>query len=435
MTNKNNTVAVIKFILCSLLGVVAFFVPIEVGGKSVVLLDHITKYIQSFPYIYYWPLFIAALSVVLLSRQKTKSAVTYFGMAVGALAFLLFTMAIWKWEWVPAFLMEKDMLPFLFNKLVVPISIILPIGAVFLIFLLYYGLMEFVSVFARPFMMPIWKTSGRSAIDAVTSFVGSYSLALIITDRNYKEGFYSPKEAAIIATGFSTVSLPFMLIVSSTLKLSEHWGLYFFTTFFVTFLVTAISARIPPISRMSGVAKKPETDVPSGTSSWQHAVSSGVKASSESKPLYVNLFEMLKDSVIILTKILPFVVVLGTIGLLLTKFTPVFTWIGYLLWPFLQLTFLEIPPEIPAAIASGFAEMFLPAIITGALDAPLSMRLIVGVCSISSIIFLSATIPCVLSTSIPLNIMHLTAIWFIRTALSIVFTGWLIHLYSLLNWL
>ncbi len=27
-------------------------------------------------------------------------------------------------------------------------------------------------------MKPIWKTPGRSAIDAVASFVGSYSLAL-----------------------------------------------------------------------------------------------------------------------------------------------------------------------------------------------------------------------------------------------------------------
>lgn len=47
---------------------------------------------------------------------------------------------------------------------------------------------------------------GRSAIDAVASFVNNYSLALLLTDRVYREGRYTAREAAIIATGFSTVS-------------------------------------------------------------------------------------------------------------------------------------------------------------------------------------------------------------------------------------
>ena len=35
-------------------------------------------------------------------------------------------------------------------------------------------------------MKPIWKTPGRSAIDAIASFVGSYSLVLLITNRVYE---------------------------------------------------------------------------------------------------------------------------------------------------------------------------------------------------------------------------------------------------------
>lgn len=77
-----------------------------------------------------------------------------------------------------------------------------------------YGLLEFIGTFCRPIMRPLWKTPGRSAIDAVASFVGSYSLALLITNRVYKEGKYTTKEAAIIATGFSTVSATFMIIIA-----------------------------------------------------------------------------------------------------------------------------------------------------------------------------------------------------------------------------
>ena len=39
-------------------------------------------------------------------------------------------------------------------------------------------------------------------------------LALLITNRVYKEGKYTTKEAAIIATGFSTVSATFMIIIA-----------------------------------------------------------------------------------------------------------------------------------------------------------------------------------------------------------------------------
>lgn len=103
----------------------------------------------------------------------------------------------------------------------------------------------------QPIMRPFWKTPGRSAVDAVASFVGSYSIGLLITNRIFKEGKYTAKEAAIIATGFSTVSATFMIVVANTLDLMPIWNLYFWTTFFVTFLVTAITVRIWPIRNMS----------------------------------------------------------------------------------------------------------------------------------------------------------------------------------------
>ena len=104
-------------------------------------------------------------------------------------------MAIFGWG--PESFHTPDMLPFVFNKVVIPVTILVPVGAVFLSFLINYGLMEFIGVFMKPVMRPIWKTPGRSAVDAVASFVGSYSVGLLITNRVYKEGFYSEKEACI----------------------------------------------------------------------------------------------------------------------------------------------------------------------------------------------------------------------------------------------
>ncbi|KPC97712.1 Nucleoside recognition [Geobacillus sp. BCO2] len=117
----------------------------------------------------------------------------------------------------PSWLFQPNMGPFLYDKLVISVGLLVPIGSVFLAMLVGYGLLEFVGVWMQPIMRPIWKTPGRSAIDAVASFVGSYSIGLLITNKVFKEGKYTVKEAAIIATGFSTVSVTFMIVVAKTL--------------------------------------------------------------------------------------------------------------------------------------------------------------------------------------------------------------------------
>lgn len=122
--------------------------------------------------------------------------------------------------------------------------------------------MEFIGVFMQPVMKPLWKTPGRSAIEAVASFVGSYSLALLITDKVYQDRKYNAKEASIIATGFSTVSATFMIVVARTLGIMDQWLLYFWITLAITFLVTAITATIFPLS------KKPEEYFPGSTLSF-----------------------------------------------------------------------------------------------------------------------------------------------------------------------
>ncbi len=58
-----------------------------------------------------------------------------------------------------------------------------------------------------------------------------------------------------------------------------------------------------------------------------------------------------------------------------------------------------------------------------------------GVVSISSILFFSAMIPCVLATSIPISVGKMVIIWFERVALSILLAGWLGQLALSQGWL
>lgn len=242
-----------KFFLFSSIGIFMFFIPVTIGGKSTIPLDHLVTAIKdSVPSLApIYALIVMFLGSIYPFIKKTwnKGAVNRVFSILKVFGFIVGVMLYFHLG--PAWLFEKDLGPFLFDKLVIPVSILVPVGSAFLALLVGYGLMEFIGVFCNPIMRPLWKTPGRSAIDAVASFVGSYSIGLLITNRVFKEGKYTIKEACIIATGFSTVSATFMIIVAKTLNIMELWNLYFWTTLVITFIVTAITVRIRPLNSKS----------------------------------------------------------------------------------------------------------------------------------------------------------------------------------------
>lgn len=218
-----------RLFVYSAIGAFVFFFPISYDGKKSIPLDHMVTIIRTYADVLV-PWFILALALYGTVRsivnknwkegplQAVFTALNVVGLVVS------FLMVIGK---LPGVLGNEDIVPFLWNSIATPVGLIVPIGGAFLALLISYGLLEFVGVFMQPIMRPLWRTPGRSAIDAVASFVGSYSLGILITDRVYQRGGYTAREASIIATGFSTVSAAFMVIVAKQLDLMDMWGIYF----------------------------------------------------------------------------------------------------------------------------------------------------------------------------------------------------------------
>jgi len=418
----SRTTAGLKLVIYSFIGIFFFFVPVTIGGKSTILLDHAATALAT-------QLRPVALALVCLLiaygafgpfvTGAWKKNLTEKIFSVLRLLGLVAT-AMYLANIGPALLFTPDMLPFLFDKLVLSVGLIVPIGALALAFLIGYGLLEFTGVIVQPVMRPIWRTPGWSAIDAVASFVGSYSLALLITDRVYKEGKYTAREAAIVATGFSTVSATFMIIVARTLGLMESWNLYFWTTFFVTFIVSAIAARLWPLSRMDHPEDR-DMPLPAGKGRIETAIDAGVTQAQSAPKLLPLLWATFLDGLRMASMILPSIMAVGLLGLLAAKYTPLFDVLGLALYPFTWLAQFSDPMLAAKSMAAGLAEMFLPAILLK--DADVALKFVAAVVSVSQVLFLSASIPCVLATSVPLKFRDLIIIWYIRTALSILLTA------------
>ncbi len=427
-------IALIQLIVFSAIGLVMFFVPFTIGEKSTILFDHGATYLvtqqHTLAVFLLFLLMIYGVGKPIYDGSWRKNITNMILTAFKIIGLVLAIMYIT--DMAPAIIMEKDMLPFLFEKLALPVGMIVPIGALILAFLLGFGLLEMFGVLMQPIMKPIWKTPGSSAIDAVASFVGSYSIGLLITNRVYLQNQYSVREAIIIATGFSTVSAAFMVIVAKTLGLMEFWNLFFWSTLIITFIVTAITARIPPIRGFDDSASRPNLDNQQGNR-LAAAYHLGLATSRRATDLKQIMWSNFRDGLTMAAAIVPSIIAVGLTGLLLAKYTPVFDALGLLLYPFTWVTGMPEPLVAAKGMSAGLAEMFLPALLLT--EAEVLTRYVAGVVSISSVLFFSAMIPCVLATEIPLSVPKMVIIWFERVALSILIAAPFGHLAIYLGWI
>lgn len=417
--NINN---LLKFLLFSLIGIFTFFIPITINGVSSIPLDHIVTYVQTVfsDAVPYYALIMIIFGAIypFINRTWNKDIVnivlSLFKISGAAVTVML------VFQFGPGWLLDPNIGPYLFEKLVIPVGVLVPIGAVFLALLVGYGLLEFFGVLLQSVMRPIWKVPGRSAVDAVASFIGSYSVGLLITNRVFKEGKYTIKEATIIATGFSTVSVTFMIVIANTLGLMGIWNMYFWVTLFVTFLVTAITVRMWPLNKLSEEyydgEGHPEENIKKNRIkvAWSQAMEVADQAPAISKNIWMNF----KDGLIMTMAILPSIMSIGLLGLILAEYTSVFDILGYIFYPFTWIMQVPEPLLAAKAAATEIAEMFLPALLVT--DAPLITKFVIATLSVSAILFFSALIPCILSTEIPVSVPKLIVIWIERTILTII---------------
>lgn len=411
----------VKFIVLSMIGIFMFFIPISSNGTTTIpiefLVSYLTGHFMSVGRFYALTIILLASVMPFIKKSWNKDKVTTifsFTKILGA----VFTIIVFSGVG-PEAIIRNDHGPFLFESLAVQVGTLIPIGAVFLTCLMNYGFIDFIGQFLRPVMRTIWKTPGRSAVDAVASFMGSTAVGMLITNEMYKEGKYNTREASIIATGFSTVCVSFFVIVAKTANIMHLWTPFFFTSLIVTFLVTAIVARLYPLSLKPTTYYQEQDGYPEEKlqgNLFKAAWMEGVRICSEAGPIIPNVIRNIRNSFGLVFEVLPNFMSIGLVALILADYTPVFDWLGYIFYPITLL--LRIPEPLLAAKAAflGLAEMYLPVLVVS--NAPELTRFIISVMSITQVLMFSTTIPCVVATEIPVTIKDMVIIWLERTVLS-----------------
>lgn len=293
----------------------------------------------------------------------------------------------------------------------------------FLPLLMEFGSMDYLGTLIRKFMKPLFKVPGRSAIDAIASWIGSGPVGVVITDKQYREGYYTSQEAAIISVCFSLVSLPFAVFIASFLNITKSFILFYGTISIASFIAALVLPRIYPLNKkstkyMDGMESNINEEVPEGRKLHEWAVEKGVERAEQAPSLGGLLISGFKTVVDVYFSLMPIVLLLGTSALIVAEYTPVFSLLSKPLVPIFNI--MQVPDAASAASATivGFADMFLPAIFVKGSEFEIT-RFIIGALSFTQLVYLTETGAIILRSKIPVNFLDLLIIFIQRTLITL----------------
>lgn len=433
-----------KFLLPSLIGAFAFLFPVRDDGVFTIpmalLSGRLTTALES--HMHFIVLAIIAVSAVVSTwvtltpwgkgvegRLGTIFRVSGVWLVIRLLGFAMAVMIVFQIGPEPIWADNTGrVVLFDLAKVIVTIFVV----ASFLMPLLTdYGLMELVGTVLSPLFRFAFRLPGRSCIDALASWMSSAPVGILITSLQYDKGNYSGREAAVIATNFSVVSVPFCVIVADFVGLSHRFLEYYMTVVLCGLVAAVITPRIPPLSRIpddySPAGKQLEEAPIAQEGLLRAGLNAALRKSADAPALGSLLRTAVHNLFDVWFGLMPALIAIGTTGLVVAEYTPFFQWLSYpLVW---VLDLLQVPESAKAApaLVVGFADMFLPAVLASSIESELT-RFVIASVSITQLIYMTEVGVMILKTQIPLNLLNLAQVFLLRTMITLPIAVAIAHL-------
>ncbi|GAA0785324.1 MULTISPECIES: YjiH family protein [Pseudomonadati] len=313
-------------------------------------------------------------------------------------------------------LVYNDLLPVLFSVFIFA-GMLLPL-------LLNFGLLEFFGTMLTKIMRPIFNLPGRSAIDCIASWLGDGSVGILMTSQQYETRFYTQREAAVIGTTFSAVSITFSLVVISQVRLEHLFVPFYLTVCFAGIMAAIIVPKLPPLSwkkdnYIDDTPRHPDDEmIPQGHGVFSWGYHQALSRASQATSVKKVFIDGLKNVIDMIFGIIPVVMAIGTMALILAEYTPIFNYLGMPFIPLLEL--LQIPEATAASktIVVGFADMFIPSILASSIESDLT-RFVIAALSVTQLIYMSEVGALLIGSKIPVNFLELFVIFILRTVVTL----------------
>ncbi|MGL5428792.1 MAG: YjiH family protein [Cetobacterium sp.] len=420
--------AILKFGIYSLIGLLSFLLPISIGGESSILMGHIKNLILNnfSSSVNFLILFCSLVTIVgtVLGLFKKNFKEQYlndlfrtdkFSSALrigGALMFIMISTGV-----APEFLSNDTTGGLMAMDMIPPLMVTFFVGVMLMPLLTSFGLVEFIGTLISPVMRKVFKVPGYAAIDALASFLGDGTIGIVVTDEQYQKGYYTQREAAVIATSFSIVGISFAAVVADLLKFSNIFWVFYGTIAFSTVVAGFVITRLP-LKKFKNEYYKGNKVEDNGAKSFSEAIhlaKSTAGKASEKEILVDSLFKVL----VIYITFIPVIMCVGSIGLVVAENTSFFNILSMPLLPILKMLGFsaDVAAQMAPAMIVGLSDMYLPALFIENTTSEVA-RFIVGTLSFAQLIFLSETGMILVNSKMGFTILDVIKFFVLRTIIT-----------------
>ena len=304
------------------------------------------------------------------------------------------------------------------------------LAGILLALLLNYGLLDFFGALLIRIMRPVFNLPGRSALDCVASWLGDGSIGVLLTSKQYEEGFYSKREATVIATTFSAVSITFSLVVISQVQLEHMFVPFYLAVTLAGIVASIIVPKLPPLSRIPETyyTEKPHREeIPEGMTPVRFGMKLALEKAERAPDIRAFLKEGIENVVEMWFGTLPVILAMGTVALIIAEFTGVFKILGIPFIPIYELLQLPEAELASQTVIVGFADMFLPSVIASSIESEIT-RFVVAATSVTQLIYMSEIGSIIMGSKIPVSLPNLFIIFVERTIVTLPVVALCAHL-------
>lgn len=290
--------------------------------------------------------------------------------------------------------------------------------------LLDFGLVQFVAVYASPVMRPLFKVPGRSAVDCIASWLGSSSMAVVITAKMHHCGYYNDREAAVMVTSFSLTGIYNIYAIATLLDFRYAFPQIVFSVYLTMFLLALIFPRIWPLNSI------PETyhggidgyDVPPQEARHGHTLFDWALLRGINKARHMSIkqyfLETLSIAVPLIFGTIPLMITFGTLLLAVADMTPILDIISYPVSWLFEMSGAAEAQVLGGAVVFAYIDQYLAAAYAQMLFSESARFLCICLTTIGLINLTEVGIH-VWHSTIPIKIWQMTVIYLMRIAFSL----------------
>ena len=360
---------VVKFLVCTCIGIVLFAVNIPALGKSA--FSWFSSACEDF--------LAPAYPWILMAFVTVSLVLTVLGL--GENPFILknprFERTFYKKKMQLATLLVSLVVLVCYQFVPVPFlndqseSLVSMCGDMFVFLILAkmtlplisdYGLSEMLEVFLRPIMKPLLKVPGCAVIHMMASSFVSVTASTVMAGEQYQQGVYTRREAVTTITCLTIPTMFVTMLICNTVGLENEWFHLYVYILAVCLVAGVIVSRLFPISRIPDTyaAERQVEEEPDHESKIHFALHRASQRALETRYDPVDNFLTIVFSMI---SFIPYILAWGTVLKLILAYTNVMDVLTYPYGLYLELFGIDQGTQVAPVLVLNFLDVVMPTVV------------------------------------------------------------------------